>query len=96
MLQVSQTAMNDPRRATGGPGGEIMLLDNQGAASPQRTLPRDSDTVDAAANHGDVILFRRRYSSCSQILHACYLDAELGIVKSSFDQDGPRAKVTFV
>ena len=54
MFQVTQPAVNDSCGAAGGSGGKIILLNQQRALAPLRTLARNGNTVDAAANHQNV------------------------------------------
>jgi hypothetical protein len=46
--------VNHPRGTAGGASGEIVLFDQQRAASGASALPRDGDSVDPAANYQDV------------------------------------------
>jgi hypothetical protein len=54
VLQVTQPAVNDSGGAAGGAGGKIILLHQQRALAPLRTLARDGNTVDAAADDQNV------------------------------------------
>ena len=54
MFQVAQSAMNDSCGPAGGAGGKIVLLNQQRALAPLRTLARNGNTVDAAANYQNV------------------------------------------
>src|SRR5215467_4123008 len=72
MLQVTQSAMDDPGGTAGGAGGEIILLNQQRALAPLGTLTRNGDTVDAAADHQNVkALVARLYRAA----HLGLLDA---------------------
>ena len=54
MLQVAQAAVDDARGAAGGAGGEVVLLDQQGAAAGAGAFPGDGNAVDSAANDDDL------------------------------------------
>lgn len=54
VLQVTQAAVNDAGGAAGGAGGEVVLLDQQGAAPGAGAFPRDGNTVNSAANDDDL------------------------------------------
>jgi hypothetical protein len=49
--------VNDAGGAAGGAGGEVVLLDQQGAPPDAGALPGDGHTVDPAANDNDVEAF---------------------------------------
>ena len=54
VLEVAQTAVNEPRRAARGAAREIGLLDERDIQSAQRRIARDAASGDAAADHQDV------------------------------------------
>src|SRR5215469_4833362 len=75
-FQVAKTAMNDPGRAAGGPGGKIVLLDQQNAAATLRTLAGDGHAIDAAANDQDIEIL---VAGLERATHAqSFLDAAIG------------------
>ena len=45
------------------PGGKIVLLDQQGALARARTVARDGDPHDAAANDGDLKVLPRKWDA---------------------------------
>ena len=60
VLQVAQAAVNDAGGAAGDAGGEIVLLDQQGAFAGAGAFARHGDAVDAAADdhHLKVLAFQ--------------------------------------
>ena len=70
VFEIAQASMNDSSRATGRACGEIVLLDQKGAASSPRAFPRNGDSIDSAANHNHVetlALQRRSWSSFARL-----------------------------
>ena len=73
MFQITQSAVNDASGSAGGAGREIVLLNQQRALAPLRTLPSNSDAVDAAADYQNVKSLVLRLNRAA---HAyIYLDA---------------------
>ena len=54
MFEITQSTVNDPRRAACCAGGEVVLLDDQRTASRARTFTSDRDAIDSAAYDRDV------------------------------------------
>ena len=62
VFQVAQATVNNSRGATGGPGGKVVLLDEQRPASRAGALPRDGNAVDPAADDDDLKAFTSQRS----------------------------------
>jgi hypothetical protein len=54
VLEISQASVNEPRRAAGGAAGEVVLLDECDAKTPERRVARDAAAGDPAADHEHV------------------------------------------
>src|SRR5690242_20522584 len=54
MFKVAQPAVNDSSRSARCAGGKIVLLNQQCAFAPLRTLARNGNAVDAATNYQNV------------------------------------------
>ena len=57
MLQVAQTAVDDPGRTAGSAAGKVVLFDEQHALSASGALARNRGSVDAAANNDNFETF---------------------------------------
>src|SRR5436309_10063018 len=73
MFQVTQAAVNNSRGPAGRAGGKIILLHQQRALAPLRTLARNGHAVDAAADHQNVKALVFRLDRATHVYH--YLDA---------------------
>ena len=54
MFKVAQSAVDDSRGPAGSAGGKIVLLNQQHALAPLRTLARNGNAINAAADHQNV------------------------------------------
>jgi hypothetical protein len=56
VLEIAQSAMDEPRRSARGPAREIVLLDERHLQPTQRGIASDATSRDAAADHEQVEL----------------------------------------
>ena len=70
MFQVAQASMNDARGPTGGAGGKVMLLNQQGSTAGASALPGDGDAVNSAADNDHLEAFaRQRTPDWGSVVH---------------------------
>jgi hypothetical protein len=70
MFQITQTAMNDSGGAACGTGGEVMLLEQEGATADAGALTGNGNAVNAAADYyGLKVLAFQRLPVCAGNIH---------------------------
>src|SRR5205807_8961760 len=84
MFQITQAAVNNARGPAGGAGGKIILLHQQRALAPLRTLARNRDAVNAAANYQNVKALVFGLNRATHVHH--YLDAFSGKNNVTYDR----------
>jgi hypothetical protein len=82
MLQIPQTAMNDPRGPAGGAGRKILLFDQQSAPAGASAFSRNGHAVDPAPNHNylEVFVFQRA-PDCARRVHGISRDGNLSQIR---------------
>src|SRR6476646_9200379 len=65
-LQISQIAMDQPRRGRGSAGAEIALLEQDDAQAPSGGVARDADAVQSAANDREIVV-RHTQGDCRDV-----------------------------
>src|SRR5262249_9156428 len=69
VLQVAESAVNRAQAVRGGTRAEIRPVHERHAQAASGGLPRDRDTVDSAADHGEVEGFCREPRQSLRTLH---------------------------